>query len=145
MGCRMSPTGALCAEGTDPRFDGHCFRCAQPIAATPQPVTILPPIRRNLDLEREIVREASRGVVDSTHLIEHAQRRSVQFSDEYVSNPLDIAPGKDRLREAREEALDGVNHCLFWLQEQDYEDDRRDDVMVSLRFFALAYDRLLED
>ena len=122
------------------------LRCDQPILTDLTGTTDRPePIRRNLDLEREIVREASRGVVDSTHLIEHAQRRSVQLSDEYVSNPLDIAPGKDRLREAREEALDGVNHCLFWLQEQDYEDEHRDDVMVSLRFFALAYDRLLED
>lgn len=135
----MSVSELSCEPSLNPRFADRCFRCDQPLSAKPEP------LRRNLPLEREIVREATRGTVDPDRLIEHAQNRAERLSAEYVPDPRLIARGKDRLREAREEAADGVNHCLFWLQEHDVEDDLRDDVMIALRFFALAYDRLLED
>lgn len=91
------------------------------------------------------MREACRGVCDPSALIRHAQNRAHNLSGEYVSDPLEIRPGRDRLLDAKEEACDGVNHLTFWLQTHHDDDDARQDVLIALRFFALAYDRLLRE
>jgi len=97
-------------------------------------------------LERAATEEAARGACDPTQLIGHAEVRALKLSGEYVPDFMLIRPGRDRLLDAREEAADARNHLVFWLQENnDFEDERRDDVMIALRFFALAYDRLTQE
>lgn len=137
----MSMGGADCVEGADPRGAGHCFRCGDPLPRKPEP------IRRNLELEREIVREATRGAVDPSHLIDLCHIRAERLSGEYVSHGSLIKPGVDRLHEAALEAVDGVNHCLFDLQDPEHfeDEERRHNLLIAIRFFALAYDRLLAD
>jgi hypothetical protein len=123
------------SEGNDPRHAGFCIRCGLKIDyGTP----------RNLDLERELTHEAARGAVDPTRLIEHSEARASSLSGEYVPDPMLIAPGRDRLRDVREELSDSRNHLCWWLQAH-VGDDRQDDALICLRFICLAYDRLLED
>ena len=138
--CRMSIGGSACSPSHDPRKAGKCYRCDRPLPPKPEP------IHRSLDLERAATEEAARGACDPTQLIGHAEVRALKLSGEYVPDFMLIRPGRDRLLDAREEAADARNHLVFWLQENnDFEDERRDDVMIALRFFALAYDRLTQE
>jgi hypothetical protein len=63
------------------------------------------------------------------------------LSGEYVSDPMLIQPGRDLIQEALSELVDTRNYLVFWLQEHP-GDVRQDDVMIALRFAALAYERL---
>lgn len=131
----MSMGGADCAESADPRHAGHCYRCNCEIPRGPEPIF------RNLELEREIVREATRGAVDPSRLIDHCQIRADRLSGEYVSHGSLIKPGVDRPKEAREEAPDGINHLLFHIQEHP-DDPANEDYLIAIRFFGLAYERI---
>lgn len=137
--CRVSTIGLSCVESVNPRYEGRCFRCGHHMPPKPEPV------RRNLDLEHEMIQEACRGLVDPSDLIEHAEFRSVTLSAEYVDDPLEIQPGRNRVRDAREELEDCVNHLVFHRQEEAWESEWAQNVMVALGLVAQAYELLKED
>lgn len=97
---------------------------------------------RNVELEREFTREAARGVCDPSALIQYAEARAGQRR-EYGQTTL-VLGGRDLLQEARAELADGRNYLVWWLEDH-VGDDQAPDVLIALRFLALAYDRLLED
>lgn len=99
---------------------------------------------RNMEYEREATREAARGVVDPTPLIEFSEVRACRLSGEYVTDPMLVAQGRDRRRDAREELSDCRNHLVWWLEEN-HGDDRAHDAFLALRHVALAYDLLWRD
>ena len=133
MPCLMAP-GLECEPSVNPRLKGRCVRCGSRIVSAT-------PTRRNLELEREITEEAGRGACSVTRLVEHAEVRALRLSGDYVDDPMLIRPGRDRLLDAREEAADARNHLVFWMQEH-LGDERSQDALIALRFFALAYDWL---
>lgn len=130
----------VCRESNDPRRVGHC-PCGKRLSLVLGPG----PIRRNLELERAITLEATRLVSDPSRLIEHAETRAIRLSAEYVGDPMLIAPGRDRVRDVREEIADARNHVVFWFQENPGEigSERAQDLLVALRHLALAYDRIM--
>lgn len=123
-----------CSPSTDPRRVGRCA-CGKPVSQ---------PLRRNLQLERDITLEATRSVSDPSRLIEHAETRAIRLSAEYVGDPMLIAPGRDRVRDVREEIADARNHVVFWFQENPGEigSELAHDLLIALRHLALAYDRI---
>jgi hypothetical protein len=123
-----------CVPSLDPRRDGRCVRCGRVIDVPEL-------LYRDYDLELEIVKLACRGKIDPEALWEHSQTRSKALSGPYVSDPDTILRGKNRLREAREEAADGVNHLLFAVEEWDYAEDPGELVDV-ISLFAQAYEQL---
>lgn len=122
-------------ESDNPRNAGWCCRCGLKIERG---------LPRSLELERELTNEAAKGAVDASRLIEHAEARASSLSGEYVPDPMLIAPGRDRLRDVREELADARNHLCWWLQAH-VGDEKADDALIGLRFVCLAYDRLLVD
>jgi hypothetical protein len=105
-------------------------------------------MRRILEFERAATYNAANGYCDPERLIVHAETRAHHLSGEYVNDPMDILPGRDRLRDVREELADGRNHLVWWLQERqqnDPDDDRIDLALEALGYIALAYDRLSEE
>lgn len=99
------------------------------------------PVLRTLQLEETIVREASRGYVDPDRLIGHAQARARRLSGEYVDDWRHIQPGMDRPRGAMEEAVDGVNHLTFHIQEHP-DDPANPEYLLAVQDFARAYERI---
>lgn len=138
MPCRMSIGGAPCEEAANPRRAGHCFRCDGPVAPKPEPRP------RNLELEREIIRHAARGLCDPSRLIQHAEARTGgSLACQYVADPMTVAP-RDHLREAREELPDAAIRLAWWLEENPGH-DAAERVLDSLRSICVAYDRLTEE
>jgi hypothetical protein len=127
-------------ESANPREAGHCA-CGRGPEEHPQHTQ---PIRRNLELERRMIKDATYGLCDPTELIDHAQMRAFHLSSEYVSDPLTIKPGINRPLQMREELTDLVNHALFNAQEHPEEigselwEEMRDVIGVA----ASLYDRL---
>ena len=103
------------------------------------------PFYRSLEFERGVTHQAAKGVVDPSRLIEHAENRARVLSGEYVRDPMHIAPGKDRLREAREEAADMRNHLIWAMQERIEDEDFAHRARFALRHICLAYDLLTEE
>lgn len=79
------------------------------------------PRRRNLNDERRILTNVARRALAKfesvERLIEHAEHRSLNLHGEYVTDPMMIAPARDRGLDVREELADAVNHGRWWLQE----------------------------
>ena len=123
-----------CVPSINPRFVGLCIRCGKRVFEPK-------PIRRNLVLERQITEEACRGAVDPESFIEHAEARAQTLSGEYVDDPMLIKEGRNRVLDAREEAVDARNHLVFWFQEHP-EAYERELVLEALKHFALAYEIL---
>lgn len=98
-------------------------------------------LRRDLEREREITREAARGVADPDRLIQHAEARAIRLSGEYVGDPMLIAPGRDRLKDVREELADARNHIVFWFATHPHAwgSEQEHDLLIVLRHVALAY------
>lgn len=100
--------GHTCRESLNPRHRGHCD-CGAPLPQAPT-------MQRDVQLERDIIEHAARGVMNPDVLIERAQFRASRLSGEYVVDPMLIALDRDRPREVAEELEDGVNHLVWWLQ-----------------------------
>jgi hypothetical protein len=79
------------------------------------------PRRRNLIDERSILHNVARRALATfdavERLIAHAEHRSLNLHGEYVTDPMLIAPARDRALDVREELADAVNHGRWWLQE----------------------------
>lgn len=97
-------------------------------------------IRRDLSLERRLTREAARGVVDASELIDFAEARAQMLASAYVSDPLTIKLGLSRPCEIREELEDARNHAVFLAQERELSEDEARDVQIAQRHIAIAYD-----
>jgi hypothetical protein len=95
---------------------------------------------RNVDFEREVTIEASRAAVDPISLIEYAETRASQPHG-YVDDTRRVRDDANWLHEMRAELADCRNYACWWL-EQNPEDERQQDVLIALRFVALAFDRL---
>ena len=100
------------------------------------------PLLRSLEFERGVTYQACKGVCDPSRLLEHAQTRSQTLSGEYVTDPMFIATGKDRRREAREELADCLNHLLFDSLEHIEDEERTYENLVAIRGIAAVYQRL---
>ena len=124
----------------NPRLNGKCA-CGHAREEHPQPTADT--CRRNIDFEREITREAARGVVDPTPLIEFSEARCNRLSGEYVSDPSRRRANID-LRESREEAADLRWYLACWLEDNP-EHEKRQDIFLALRHLTLLYDLLLDD
>lgn len=134
--CPVSVAGLPCIEHTNPRYAGHCFRCSQTMPAKPTPR------QRNLNFEREFTRSATRHSVDCEALIDHSEARASSLSSEYVSDPMLIAPGRDRYRDGLEELADCRNH-LNWGVEEDIEIEEIGPLAEeAMDCIARAYDRI---
>lgn len=112
------------------------MKCGKPLPPTTR--------RRNVAFEREVTEHAAHGAVDPKVLIRRSERRAASLSGEYVKDSMDVALGRDRLLDTREELEDARNHLVWWLEENP-EHEKTHDALIALRFFALGYDRLLED
>lgn len=121
----------------NPRAVGLCA-CGHALEEHPPPQPI---IRRNLDLEVELIRKATRGFAEPSALIEHCQARALHLSGEYVDDPMTIAPGMERKRQMREELADFVNHALFLAQENPEEmgGELGHDLEILIRVAANLY------
>lgn len=109
-------------------------------------------LRRDLEFEREITRQAAKGLVDPERLIVHSETRCIELSGEYTPDPMQMAPDRDFLRDALEECADLKSYLVFWLQThvndrgQDGDvDERRRNVFLALRHTTLLYDLLSEN
>lgn len=124
----------------NPRLAGRCA-CGHPEGEHPGPAVR----RRSIESEREITREAARGVVDPEPLIAFSEVRSGGIlSGEYVRDPLLVQLGRDRLRDFKEELSDARNHAVWLIQEQAGQ-ERAHSVFQALRHVLLAYDLLCRD
>jgi len=99
---------------------------------------------RNINYEREATREAARGVCDPSPLIEFSEARASCLSGEYVTDPMLVAQGRDRVRDAKEELSDCRNHLVWWLEEN-HGDEKAHDAFFALRHILLAYDLLCRE
>lgn len=72
--------------------------------------------RRNLDFERDITYHAVRGVITPDEFVAHAEERANGLSSEYVTDPMLVQEGRDRIEDVREELLDARNHIVWWLE-----------------------------
>lgn len=123
-----------CFESLDPRHAGYCA-CGKRMEETPRPR------RRDIDLEREITQQAAKGYVDPERIIALSEYRAEALSGEYVDDPMLIQPGRDRLKDGREEALDARNHLVWWLCEN-IGDERGPRILRALTYFMLAFQEL---
>ena len=124
----------------NPRNEGKCARCS----------FVLPPELetrwRNLDIERQFTRDAAKGAVDPTRLIEFSEARAQALSGKYVVDPMMIVRGRDRLRDMREEIADFRNHGVWWQEDNlGTDDDLEHRVQMAQRHAAIAYELLLEE
>lgn len=99
-------------------------------------------MHRDLDLERGLLMEAGRGVVDATELANLAQARAHKLGHSYVDDPMTINVGLQRMREATEEVADCCNHVLFWWQTEDLCDEEQRELLMVLRHLTIVYDIL---
>lgn len=102
-------------------------------------------LRRSLEFERGVTEQAARGAVDPSRLIQHAEQRIQLHSGGYTRDPMRVAPGRDLLRDAREELADARNYVLWAMQERLEDEDLCHELLIGLRFIALAYDRFARD
>lgn len=102
------------------------------------------PLLRSLEFERGTTEQACKGVVDPSEIIAKAEFRAQQLSGEYVHDPMWIQPGRDRRREAREEALDFRNHILWDCLEHIEDEDRCLENVRALGKVCEAYE-LIKD
>lgn len=123
-----------CAPSLNPIKQSRCVRCDS-VVTRPEAT------RRNLELEREIVKQACKGKIDPNGLIEHSETRCERLSGQYTKDPMFIQPGRNLRKDGREEAVDGVNYCKFVLQEEPNAEDA-DFLMEAIGHFAMAYDLL---
>lgn len=97
---------------------------------------------RNLGFERDVTREAARGAVNPVELVAYAELRAEQ--DHGYGRSHEVRDGIDWLRETRAELADARNYLCWWLEER-VGDERAPEVLIALRFVALAYERLKEN
>lgn len=97
---------------------------------------------RNLDFEHEVTREAARGAVDPADLSHYAELRAQQDHGYGLAN--EVREGVNWLHEARAELADCRNYFCWWLEEN-VGDERAPEILIALRFVALAFDRLKEN
>jgi hypothetical protein len=124
----------------DPRFKNTCRKCGQPLAR-PEAAE---PLLRSLEFERGVTQQASKGYVDPSDLIAHAEHRAQTLCGEYVRDPMHILPGRNRRRDVREELADARNHLLWDSQEHLEDEERAHENLYVLRLIVMAYDRLVE-
>lgn len=130
-----------CQRSTNPRYQNTCQQCGRVMPNTEGPTR-----RRNVELEREFTREAAKGIVDPTALIEFSEARIMRLCGKYVDDPAYVRMGRDRLHDMREELSDCRNHGVFWQEENigvDEDQERR--VAQAQRHVAIAYDLLLDE
>lgn len=100
---------------------------------------------RSLEFERGVTEQAARGHVDPSSLIEYAERRARTLSSEYVSDPMHIAPGRNRRKDAREELADCRNHLLWDSQAHLDDEEHAASNLRALRLICMAYHELEEE
>ena len=96
---------------------------------------------RTLDFERDVTREAARGAVDPDALMRYAELRAEQPHGYGPTNQ--VRTGVNWLHEARAELADCRNYFCWWLEEHVGDEDVHE-VLIALRFVALAFDRIKE-
>lgn len=130
-----------CEPGADPRRRGICVRCGRPIlpavGAVKADETLVELDLRNPDFEREATRvAASQAGVNAEGLLAFSEART-------LPGPVRQHQTRDFRQEAAEEAADGRNYCVWWLEQMDAAgvDDpiAKWNVMRALGAFALAY------
>jgi hypothetical protein len=104
-------------------------------------------IRRDVFLERAWTMDAAIGVIDAKPFIEECERRARSLAGAYVSDPMTIRPGLDRVREIVEELMDARNHAVFLRQERELSMEEDADCRAGERALLIAYEcfRRLED
>lgn len=121
----MAGLGAhTCRQTEDPRKEGFCA-CGERLP----PTTRL----RNREFEQQTVEYAAKGLCDPEMLLKASQRRSEGWSG------TTLRVGVDWLREFREEAADGANYLVWWLEEHLEHPDRQF-AEQALRYLLLAFD-----
>jgi hypothetical protein len=99
--------------------------------------------RRSVQFEREVKKEAARGFVDPSSLIEFSEFRASQPRE--YGDPDYVHPGRASLHEARCEMADGSNYLTWWLEDNVHlDDERKERVFEALRHVMIAYDLLEE-
>lgn len=132
----------LFGQSSNPRNTG-CIKCGRVSDLHPEQEQTTR--RRVLESEREITREAGRGIVDSSALIEFSETRAGgALSNSYVDDPGLVNLGRDRLRDTREELSDARNHVVWHIQENPGT-EKSHDALEALRHILLAYDLLIRD
>jgi hypothetical protein len=97
------------------------------------------PVRpRNLQFERDVTEQAARGYVDPRSLICHAETRARSLCGEYVTNPMLVLQGRDRILDVREELVDARNHIVWWL-EDNLDDPTAAQKLHALQLICIAY------
>ena len=126
---------------TNPRTPDRC-PCGRSRDEHPQPSGPTTR-RRTVESEREVTREAARGLVDPLPLIEFSEARAAKLSHQYVNDPAFVQL-RDRTRDAKEELAD-CRLYLSWLVEENTGTDRAHDAFLALRHVLLAYDLLCRE
>ena len=103
------------------------------------------PLYRSLEFERGVTQQAARGAVDPSRLISHAEQRINAASASYTRDPMQVAPGRDLMRDVREELADARNYALWAMQQNLEDEDFCHEALIGLRFIALAYERFSRD
>lgn len=119
-----------CIHSPHPRKDTRCLKCDAEIPPTVRD--------RNPEVERDIIEQAARGILDPTELLERMDTRAASLSSEYVRDAGSVALDRDRPREVREEAEDAFNHARWWLEDH-LEHPRAQKRSASLRLLAEFY------
>lgn len=99
-------------------------------------------VRRNLQLEEEIIRRGCRGITNPDRFIAHSRQRSISLSGEYVHDPMLIAEGRKRRLDMREELADCGNHGLFDWQAHPGDPDN-EQLLAAFGLIVPAYNLLL--
>ena len=136
--------GHVCSPSLNPRNKGRCD-CGKKIPAR-EPFSA-PEKRfrpRDLESEREWLRQAARGLCDPDEAMVQAEIRSTRLAGQYVSDPMMVRTDMDRGREGQEEALDGINHVRWWL-EDNVGHPLAQKRLRALQYFLLAFNELAED
>ena len=122
---------------SNPRH-ASCLRCSRAPETHPKAKPTTRP--RDVASEREITREAARGVVDPEPLIAFSEVRISEHSHQYVKDSM-LVSLRNHIREATEEAADLRNYLVWFIQENEGTEDAHD-AFLALRHLLLAYDLL---
>lgn len=122
-----------CRQTENPRQPGFCA-CGKRLPPE-RPTTR----RRDLGFEKNANEDAAKGVCDYEYLFHHAQNRALRLSGEYVGDPMMVRLDRDRPRDVMEELADGVNHGVWWAQDN-LDHPNRYLMEAAIRFMHAAYD-----
>lgn len=129
-----------CTQPVTPINPRHsaCERCAGQIPPDDR-------LRRDLDLERELTRQAAKGLVDPEPLIIHSETRCERLSGEYTDDHMLMAAGRDFRHDGREEIADCRWYITAWMQTHSVDDPDYRRMFLALRHTCLLYDLLSEE